>query len=222
MTQFRRLNTIASNILKVNQLIDIYMSSSLRSPRYRTRIEEITSKSLIIGMPFDKGVPVFASVGRKIYGKVITDSSPYVFISYLLEKQIAPLPIWIIDYPAEITKIQQREVVRIDVKLNVTVTLIDEEDALPEQLIVNDISAGGVRLVSPRTYPNGTKLLVAIKLSDQETIEVLGEVIRSEQPLSDASVYWVGVKFTGIHERQRNKIVKFVFQKQLERHRRGF
>jgi c-di-GMP-binding flagellar brake protein YcgR len=213
----------SSTVIKINQLVDIYLTHNLRGKHYRSRVEEVHSHHLVLAMPFDKGFPVYASVGAPIYGKVITDSAPYLFVSHYMEKRMSPLPVWIISPPTEITKLQQREYVRIDAKIPATVTLIDqEEDVPPANLIVNDISGGGARLVSPQSYPLGTSLLITFELPGQEIIETIGQVVRSEQPQTDLSVYWIGVKYVGLQERQRNKIIKYVFQKQLERHRRGF
>ncbi|KYZ77276.1 hypothetical protein AXX12_03860 [Anaerosporomusa subterranea] len=213
----------SSNVIKINQLVDIYLTHNLRGKHYRSRIEEVHSHHLVLAMPFDKGFPVYASVGSPVYGKVITDSAPYLFVSHYIEKQMTPLPVWIISPPTEITKIQQREYVRIDAKLQATVTLIDQEEELPPaKLTINDISGGGVRLISLQPYPVGVNLLITFEIPGQEIIETIGQVVRSEQPQTDRTVYWIGVKYVGLQERQRNKIIKYVFQKQLERHRRGF
>jgi c-di-GMP-binding flagellar brake protein YcgR len=199
------------------------MTHNLRGSHYRSRIEEIHTNCLVLAMPFDKGFPVFASVGAQVYGRFITDSSPYLFVSHFIEKRMSPLPVWVISPPTEITKLQQRDYVRIDTKLPCGVTLIDQEEDLPPvKLIINDISGGGVRLVSSQSYPVGTNLVITFELPGPEIIETIGQVVRSDQPQADRSVYWLGVRYVGLRDRLRNKIVKYVFQKQLERHRRGF
>lgn len=215
--------TTDANVLKINQLVEIYFTRTLRGNHYRSRIEEITKDHLVLAMPFDKGLPIFESPGASIYGKVITDSSPYLFVSQFIDKKMAPLPVWIVSTPGELTKIQQREFVRIDVKIRASIMFTDQEEDIPAaKLFINDISGGGVRLVSSQTYPIGKNILVTFELPGHEVIETIGQIVRSEQPQSDRTVYWLGVKYIGIREPQRNKIIKYVFQKQLERHRRGF
>ena len=174
-------------------------------------------------MPFDKGFPILASPGTSIYGKLILDSAPHLFVSHFVDKRMTPLPVWILSLPSEITKIQQREFVRIDAKMHATVLLVDQDEGdSPTRLLVNDISGGGVRIVSTRSFPIGTNIVITFELPDQEIIETIGQVVRVEQPQPERAVYWLGVKYVGLRERQRNKIIKYVFQKQLERHRRGF
>ena len=215
--------TIDANIIKVNQLVEIYLSRSLRGNHYRSRIEEITPSYIVLAMPFDKGIPIFTSPGSSVYGKIISDFSPYLFVSHYIEKKMTPLPVWIVSPPNELTKIQQRDFVRIDVKMNASIMFTDQEEEGPEtKLLINEISGGGVRLVSSQTYPTGKNVLITFELPGHEVIETIGQVVRSEQPQSDRTVYWLGVKFIGIREPQRNKIIKYIFQKQLERHRRGF
>lgn len=209
--------------MKVNQLIDIYTTRTLRGSHFPSRIEEITSTHLVIGMPFNKGIPVHVDIGAAIYGKIITESSPFLFSSHLIEKKMAPLPVWLITKPTELIKIQQREFVRIDANIQASVALIDQEEDIPAaKLSVNDISGGGLRLVSTQHYPVGTNVFLSFELPTQEMVETIGQIVRVWQPQPERPVYWLGVKFVGMPERDRNKIIKYVFQKQLERHRRGF
>jgi c-di-GMP-binding flagellar brake protein YcgR len=214
---------IDANVIKVNQLIEIYLTRSLRGNHYCSRIEEITNSNLVLAMPFDKGFPVLISPGSPLYVKMVTDSSPYIFVSTFIEKKLTPLPIWVVSLPTELTKIQQRELVRIDVKLHATIASTEpEEEMSPAKLLINDISGGGLRLVSSKSYPVGKNVLITFELPDQEMVETIGQIVRIEQPQTDRTVYWLGVKYVGIRERQRNKIIKYIFQKQLERHRRGY
>lgn len=199
------------------------MTRTLRGNHYRSRIEEVTDSHLVVAMPFDKGFPILASPGNSIYGKVIIDSTPHLFVSRFVDKRMLPLPVWIISPPDEITKIQHREFVRIDAKMHATILLVDQDEGdSPTRLLVNDISGGGVRIVSNRSFPIGTNIVITFELPDQEVIETIGQIVRIEQPQAERDVYWLGVKYVGLKERQRNKIIKYVFQKQLERHRRGF
>ncbi len=173
-------------------------------------------------MPFEKGSPVYVTPGTPVYGKIITESSPYVFVGSYIDKRMDPLPVWLISQPTEMIKLQQREYVRIDAKISAQVTLEEQDNDRQETLLITDISGGGLRLIAQKPYSLGTKLRIAFELPGQELIETGGLVVRSEHPQSDLNVYWLGVRYVGLPEKQRNKIVKFIFQKQLERHRRGF
>lgn len=203
--------------------MEIYTTHNLRSKHYRSRIEEIHSDHLVLAMPFDKGVPIFTSAGATIYGRVMADSVPYLFVSQYIGKKISPLPVWLVSCPVKVIKLQQREHVRIDIKIPASVTLLDQEaEQAPMKMLINDISGGGVRLVSQQPYPIGVNFLISFELPGPEVIETIGQVVRCEQPHPDQPIYWLGLKFVGLQERHRNKIIKYVFQIQLERHRRGF
>ena len=54
-----------------------------------------------------------------------------------------------------------------------------------------------------------------------ELIETLGTVVRCERPTDDSPFFWIGVRFESIQERDRQKIVRFVFKKQLEHRQKG-
>lgn len=199
------------------------LSKTPGNQQFKSRIEEINSDNIVCAMPMIKGRPLIIQAGIKIYVKAIIDNSVYLFSSKILDKKISPLPVWVIEVPSNVERIQQRSFVRIDVALPSEVSLVgndETDDKIVFETITKDISGGGARLILNQSIEDGTKLSMTIKLPD-ENILVNGEVIRSEKPDADRNLFWVGVKFTDINEPARNKLIKFIFKKQLEQRQRG-
>lgn len=154
-----------------------------------------------------------------LQGRVVVESLPYVFVSSLFKESYLPEPTWFIAVPHLFTPIQQREYVRILVNLPVSAWLINPS-GMPENLMINEISGGGLRLVAQQPYTIGTILNLRFNLPDT-MIEVVGRVVRSIKPNPQKDIFWIGLMFSDITEQQRNKIVRYIFQKQMEWRRKG-
>jgi c-di-GMP-binding flagellar brake protein YcgR len=218
---------ISTTIFKVNQRFTIMLSKNPGSPQFQSRIEEVASDHIVCAMPMIKGRPLILQQGVKFYGKTIIDGIVYFFTSKLLDKKIFPLPVWIIDLPYDIQRIQQRSFVRVDAMLPVELRQIAEEspknldNSIPLKVLTKDISGGGAQLILNEPVKIGTRLTLIIEVPDMEAIETIGEVIRVEKPKQDRDIFWIGIKFLDLQEAFRNKLIRFIFRKQLEQKQKG-
>lgn len=217
--EVRRINP---KILKVNQRLEILVDSTQQeSAKYSSRIEGIADNRLYLAMPMKKGVPVFLLPGTKFRGRFIAHESAWQFFSTYLDKRIMPVPIWITSLPDELEKVQLRAHVRIHTVLNAKISVITDNGELPPETVsTKDISGGGMQIVSPAPVNYGAKLRVALDLPEYGGIKAIGEVVRVDR-LNDAGVYWIALRFTEIAEKDREKIIKFVFRLQIERRQKG-
>jgi c-di-GMP-binding flagellar brake protein YcgR len=208
------------HILKVNQRLEIMLTSA-PGEKFTSRIEEINPDNLIIAMPMAKGHPILLHNGSEFFVRLVVHSAAYQFSCIFLDKRIQPIPVWIASLPRNIKRIQQRAFVRIDTALPVHWQSLSSEEAPIIRSITKDISGGGVRLVSKKPIPLGEKLNISIQLADIGPLELICEVVRVEQPKSDVPIFWIGTKFLDLAENTRNKIIKFIFRKQLEERQKG-
>ncbi len=212
-------------IFKVNQRIEIIVPGrDGLAEQYRSRIEDVTTENMTIAMPMSKGLPVLMRRGEIFFGRTVINSLAFEFTSVLLAKQINPLPIWIVAVPYNIKKIQQRAFVRLDVALPVQIAKMEDGQVIDEPVInavTKDISGGGIQIATTNEWKIGTNLLVTVNYPDIGPITLNGEVVRVQQPQPDRVLFWVGIKFLEIGERDRGNIIKFIFKKQLEQRRKG-
>lgn len=215
---------VLKNIFKVNQRLEIILTTNNnQDEQYKSRIEEVAQDFLIVAMPISKGAPVTLRKGEIFSGRVFSDSLTYQFTSVFIDRRLSPLPVWIIGWPYNVTKTQQRSFVRIDIALPAFVTLnTDDNKAEPEKINVmtKDISGGGVQLISEKPLTPGSKIRVAVNVPECGMISAVGEVARSHQPQPERPLFWIGVKFLNIQEKDRTNLIKFIFKKQLEIRRR--
>jgi c-di-GMP-binding flagellar brake protein YcgR len=214
-------------LFKPNLNIDIVIGKKGHKETYKSRIEEITPSGLVLAMPMRKGYPIILPSGEVFQGKFITDETAYLFDSQYIAKRQTPLPVWITSLPYNITKIQQRNFVRLDTAVSVTLKVVHEttNDQPPTvadlKTLTKDISGGGALIVTKTPFDLGTKVEVSLDIPEGGIVSTTGEVIRVEQPATDQKVYRIAVKFTDITEKQRNQIIKYIFRIQLERRRKG-
>lgn len=210
------------NIFKVNQRLEV-MVEELPGEHFSSRIEDISVNIMTIAMPMRKGHPVHIGRGTRFWGRVFLENGVYEFRSFMLEKRIYPLPVWVISKPTDVRKIQQRAFVRIDAMLPVEFKVINDENQDNQiiRAITKDISGGGLRIVNKHPLKLGNILQMNIDLPEFGPIEVAAETVRVDKPDQDNDIYWIGVKYLNLPESLRSKIIKFVFKKQLEFRQKG-
>jgi c-di-GMP-binding flagellar brake protein YcgR len=200
------------------------LSKNMNGPHYTSRIEEFIHGYMIIAMPMEKGYPVFLERDNVFYGKIFDETGVYSFKSTFVDKKMNPLPIWIVTTPTDIKKNQQRSYVRFDVSLPIVIDYFlddDQTEAASLKLTTKDLSGGGLRLISNKQISVGKKIQLKLEFPECEVFQVNGEVVRINQPQVERQLFWISIKFLGIHESIRDKISKFIFKKQLEQRQKG-
>jgi len=87
---------------------------------------------------------------------------------------------------------------------------------------VRDLSGGGILLATREPFEDGTMLDLELEITEDEPLRVTGEVVRCEETSDEGCFgHLVGVKFVGIQERDRDRIVRFVFARQRWLRQRG-
>ncbi|TCL40136.1 c-di-GMP-binding flagellar brake protein YcgR [Anaerospora hongkongensis] len=195
--------------------------------QYGSRIEEIIGDEIVIAMPMSKGYPVMLAQGQSFTGQFIIDGAVYQFTSKLLRKTIHPIPTWVVCLPQELKKVQLRSFVRTSAMIPVQFKLLaqDEAGAAVDTPTFNvqtkDISGGGLQIVARQTFEIGAKGQLIIDIPGSDSFLAIGEVVRVEQPQAENPIFWVGIKFIEIQERDRSKLIKYIFKKQLEQRQKG-
>ena len=222
---------IPEKLLQPNQRLEIMLLDG-STEVYQSRIEEVHKTELIVAMPMSKGYPVLLYEGSKFTGNLLFPGGKYVFTSFFLGKALNPLPVWKISLPQNIHKVQQRSFVRVAARISVHLTYSEKKGEPPREELIDhslildskDISGGGVSLIAKHALKYGQIVQLSMQVPGEdgdELIESLGTVVRSEKPTEDSPFFWVGIRFESIQERDRQKIVRFVFKKQLEHRQKG-
>jgi len=169
-----------------------------------------------------KGTLLPMRLGQEI--KVITryKNSTVGFLTRIVGRRREPIPYLIINKPEVILPIKQkREYVRLNVSLPVRFKIIDEEDKNEiEEGITIDISAGGVLFSTKAEVKKGQKIEIEITLSLEKTFSCQADAIRIFEKAENNAI-WVAVEYNDISEADRDRIFKFIFEKQREWIKKG-
>lgn len=87
-------------------------------------------------------------------------------------------------------------------------------------VVTRDISGGGLRAMVGEPFTAGQRLNVIILL-ENERIEVKAEVVRCQLFDSAVKRYDCGLKFLDVEEKDRSRIISFIFEKQRNLRKKG-
>lgn len=187
--------------------------------RLPSRVEEINPRHLLIAMPVAKGVPVLLPPGTAFHGRVVESGTVWLFASTFLDKRPSPVPVWVIAPPRDFRKIQLRAFVRLETALPVEVKIFGA-DLPPVTATTKDIGGGGLQIATKLALEPGVRLQIIIDLPGVGRMSTLGDVVRADFD-ERLNISTAGIKFVEISERERDKIIKYIFKKQLERRQKG-
>jgi len=99
-----------------------------------------------------------------------------------------------------------RKYLRTEIKLAIQII---GTDLSPINILTEDISGGGLKVISKQFLEIGTQLNCTISNSKLGIIKANGEVVRTEKKDQD---YRLGINFTEISKRDRNKLIDFTYR----------
>ncbi len=210
--------------LKENQHIQLRVMSGQRKGTYDSRVEAINDSHIIVGMPIQKHSLIFLREGTKVEVDYTYLKIPYGFTTEVERALTEPLPLLILKQPKQFFKIQRRDYVRIETMLSVDYSIENDEES--KDLCVlhvssRDISGGGIAIIERKVLPVDTIVNLNIHLPE-ENLEIKGKVVRwGEVDTSPTKKYWMGVQFINISERERQKIIHYIFKRQRELRSKG-
>lgn len=188
---------------------------------YRSKVIDRRLNEIMIAYPTSQGIEKFPIKENSLLTiEFIDKGSVFKFETKVLRIEKDPIQSFVIRKPDkhELTKIQRRQYVRI--RDNVDLAVHSPENRFPPFTSVTvDISGGGLAMIVPRDLEifDGeiVKLYIVLKssYSDFVYIKTKAEVIRS---VIINEVRQVAVRFHLIHEQDRQKIIKYCFEKQRE------
>lgn len=184
---------------------------------YFSFIESISEQSMLILSPFCEDLQLQSKVGDTISIRATTEECAYFFEAIFLGYRWNGVSLWEISLPLHIKRSQLREFVRVKISLEVKIEFIDEH--LQHKVIktlTKDVSAGGLQIVMPVAPPADSKVMVVLSLADQTTLKVKGEFVRIKYPKTESQKHFASIKFCELDKKLTNKIVKYIFDKQIE------
>ncbi len=210
------------DLLKVGDKIELLRIDSLQNKiSYPSQVLDILDDDILeIRGPLHKNDFVFVSRKEKIrIIFVVKDKGKYQFDAEILNINYEGVYSLKIRRISDITKHQLRKYFRFEVSIPVkkyfTIIEDNEEKILEENCRTKDISGGGMKLYTNYQHNVGDIITCEFEV-DKHLITTKAKVVRVEEVDTFEFDFALGVEFKDIEERNRDRIIKFIFTKQRE------
>lgn len=190
---------------------------------YNSRIEDFDSESIYITIPSARGVPIPLRPGSPIEISFINENGRFSFNSVVKDRIKGKLPLLLIEKPDTIYRKELRKFFRVETRIKVllktiTYTLVNNSPEIKVEEYgahTKDISGGGARIVTEA--PLEIDQAVELKFDDKNKIRGLSEIFAKVVVIYENSEKVdAGLEFISIKESDRDKIIRYVFKRQIE------
>ncbi|MFO7819580.1 MAG: flagellar brake protein [Halanaerobacter sp.] len=233
--------------LEINQRVEFEIQNGKYEGRYPTQIVDIIGNNrFVVNAPFSKGRVIRVSTNARAQVFVRGKTALYSLPVQVVEKDFDSTHLFVLELKGQPHKIQERRYFRLEIYKSITFKLITDESDLekfdnisPEDFlngedeseevdqkelpgIVDDISAGGIKLVSQHRLKLNQLIDLDLDFIGAEFADVLGQVLRVDKIVKDHDKrYEMGVEFLGLDRSKRDDLMRWLFSKQRELRKKG-
>lgn len=217
---------MASFSLKPRQKIMVFHADGKQ--QYQSVIEDLSGDKIYIAIPLSATSPLVAKAGDYLSVRVPMESHCLEFTTRVSGVKIDNIPMYVLYYPENVTRIQMRRDVRLDVLLDVSYSKLPEPGFEPEykNAMALNISAGGMKISVSEPVPVNALIQVKFYLPVKGTVhnfELKAKVIRSQviEAKKQKTAHHLGMSFEDINSKQKDVIYQFIFNKMAGMKRSG-
>lgn len=211
----------------INQKIEFKILHGPYSAAYSTYVDDANDQFIAVVRPLVGGKPVPLALGETVRVEyAVKGLARLAFPTRVLGLEEEQVPVARLSLPdkTQVERFQQRDFVRMDAVLSLLYYVVSTPDHTPRpggvfRSHTRDISGNGAQIMCPEAYPVGTQLDIHLEVAGR-SVHAVGEVIRLVQQLSPKE-NWVGIRFVGLDERDRDVIIRYIFTEQRERRKKG-
>lgn len=201
--------------LSPGQIVDVVLETDESSLRLPSRILEVGPKGFAVFRPMLDGAPIPIS-------KRLLLTFPRGNAIWTLDCPVQATISMRVDLgfpePENIRRVQRREHLRVPLTMPMDYQLpIGERWGRMRQGVLQDLSGGGCLLLLNEELSPGGTLMVHLSMEAFGLMELKGRIIRATPAEKRHGGRWlVAIEFYPISERDRDRLVKFVFNKHRE------
>lgn len=201
-------------IPKVKQLVEVVLGDNHPySGYYPCIVKKKTARELFMTAPvkMQKVIPI--KVGESVTVYYWVGTKAYSFKSIVTAVQFRLHPSIGVALPREIKQLKRRKYFRVQANISVTYTMVRDGSIYHTHTL--DISGGGVSIKSPIQLPKNEYLEMQLTIPQRGVVNIQGKVVRCEKKTGVKEQYFlVGVDFAVINERDRDRIISYLFERQ--------
>lgn len=213
--------------LEIGSRLRLRSLETAAATAHMTRVEDMTDQWVAVQRPTVNYKPVRLFPGTDVELSVTRTEPPglagkYRARSVVLGEVGRDLPLLRLQLPTEWERAQLREFFRVPATRPVRVRSVpatDDDEWIEGR--TRDLSGGGCQVVLPVMLERGQSIELELELPDG-VYRVRGTVRRGTQDvLAPEFSAVIGVQFSGIVEKQREELIRYAFERQIELRKRG-
>jgi c-di-GMP-binding flagellar brake protein YcgR len=211
--------------ISVNEILQVRIMDDPNSPTSYSRINDIVEGKLVIAWPTHHGTRMLARRDQMLTFFIMRGDEPHEFGGLVDELDYsAKLPQITIIPGSSIIRIQRRQNFRIKALIPIEIvaqmieTKEDSSSTIALQTTSYDLSAGGIAIIHPKRFPENTPMEIKLALPDGgPMIKLPCRVVYSDALAENPALHRTGICYLMITERERARIVRYVYRTQLKR-----
>lgn len=188
-----------------------------------------SNRVLYIAAPIKRGKIYPVSIGERLGIVFIKGENLYEFKAKVLGREVKHnISLLRIEATSEIEKIQRREFFRFDCSIPVSYRVAGKSEIGDEhkgftKSYTRDLSGGGVCIRLKEEIDTEELINCELALNDFNKVRFVGRVVRLTKYDSVNGIYKyeIGVLFEAIEEKDREKIISYIFQEQRRLIKKG-
>lgn len=156
--------------------------------------------------------------------RIFQHDSYYGFDTTIVDRKLQPVPVLIVHHPQKILALGQlRHHVRISAVLPVRFRQLsgNNNDFSAYDALTINISAGGALLCTDIPVKKGQELWLELFIPQTEVISCRAAIVRVFSEAGSAPRGRVAVQYEDIKEKHRDRIARYIFNKQRELIQKG-
>jgi len=195
--------------------------------KFRSYIKSVESDYILIDFLFYKGSEYNIPAENWITVNFKEKAGIYSGNCQILGRDNSKLPGLKISYPTDIKFVQQREYVRVPLKLKAEIVVfpeIEDEEIKVQEINTLDISGSGFCFISEKPLEKHSKIIGVIYLTNpaEKPIEISLKHVYSRTFFANGKeMYKNAFTFNELEEKLQDKILKEIFLYELELRKKG-
>jgi c-di-GMP-binding flagellar brake protein YcgR len=210
--------------ISINEILQVRIMDDPDSPNAYSRINDIAEGRLVIAWPTHHGIRLIVHRDQMLTFFIMRGEEPHEFHGLVDELDLsARLPQIAIIPGSSIIRVQRRQYFRIKamIPVDIAAQIRDKKDdsllSIAIQTTTFDLSAGGIAIRHSMRFPEDIPVEIKMALPDEGPIIKLPcRVVYSEALAENVSLYRTGLCYLAITERERARIVRYVYRTQLQ------
>lgn len=215
-------------VLNVGDTIHLHFFDQNEIHKYRAKVIDITPDAYFIGLPVNEETnrtDIFLT-GESCEAQFVTkEQSMYAFQTKIIGRKKSNIPMIMLKRPGKnnYSRIQRRAYVRVNYQTEIVIQSC-ENDSPPYTTVTLDISGGGIGILYKDHH----------KLKEHETVQCwlslpmqsgknipIQELCKVARIQNEDTACKVSLEFVEINDANRENIVRFCFERQLDERRKG-